>query len=320
MLFSVLLILYAAFLHLAHWWLPPFTLELSNGVGTMWLEQWAVRDRVWEILLVVLLLFIQGAIANVLIMENRLAPQVTLFPGVFVVLLGCLLPAFLPFTGYHAANVFLLLAVLNLTRAYRLTSASDIIFNTGFWIGIASLFQPEYIWFLLGGWLALNLLRASRIREQVTLLIGALVPWLLCGFAFYWFDQFDVFWDRQWVGVFYWPTIVGRESIPYISILLMVLVVLAVLLNRRRYMLKTTMEVQKKIDLIYWFLFSAGVAALFAQPWAEARWLMVSPFCGMLLGLHFTSMSRRAAEAWHLFLLVLLFGLQFYPLIPIFSP
>lgn len=317
MLFSILLIFYAAFLHAAHWWLPAFAIEPTHGVGTMWLQQWTLKGRIVEIALVVALLFIQGTIANVLIMENRLAAQVTLLPGVFVVYLGCVLSAFLPFTGYHAANVFLLLAVLNLTRAYRLTSASDIIFNTGFWIGIAGLFQPEYLWFLLGGWLALSLLRASRIREQVTLLIGALVPWLLCGFAFYWFDQFDVFWNRQWMDVFYWPTIVKRSAIPYVSILVMGVFVLLVLFNRRRYLLKTTMEVQKKIDLIYWFLFSAGIAALFAQPWAEARWLMVSPLGGMLLGLHFTRMSPRSAEAWHLFLLILLFGLHLYPLLPI---
>ncbi len=315
-LLSVLLLAYAALLHLPYWVVEQPSLPASSGIGTLVVEQWLIGMPAWvEQALVLVCLGLQGGVANYFVMENRLARQVNLFPGLFIILCASLLPVFLAFSGYHLANIFVLLAMNSLAQVYRVSSAADTIFNVGFWIGVASLFQPHYLWFLLAAWGGLTVLRARKLSEATSLLFGMFAPWLLVGFGYFWFDQFNIFWSAQWTEAFSWPQYVDVKLIPMFELLILAILLLWVLFSYRGYQMKTTMEVQKRQDLLYWFLLAGGLTAIFAQPWHMLSWLAVVPYIGVLLSFNFTNMSKRAAEAWHLLLLLFFVGLHFHELI-----
>ena len=92
--------------------------------------------------------------------------------------------------------------------------------------------------------------------------------------------------------------------------------ILVALFSYSRYKLKTTMEVQKKLDLLFWFLFSALWIGIFTQPWSLTTFLSLAPVLGILIGLNFTILSRSTAEFWHFLLVV---ALLFWQLSPLFS-
>ena len=183
LLASVLLIPYALLLHVGYWLVPLTEAAPIHGIGSFYLQQWLGQHPVWMPTVVIGLLFIQGVLANLFMFDHRLGPDINLFTGVFVVFLGSLIPLFLPFAGYHVANIFLLLALLALMQVYKVNHAADHIFNTGLWLGIASMFQVQYLVFLLAALVGLTLLRKSSLREQLILTLGAFTPWLLVGFG-----------------------------------------------------------------------------------------------------------------------------------------
>jgi hypothetical protein len=254
--------------------------------------------------------------ANIFTFDHRLGPEINLFAGVFVVLLGSSLPVFLPFSGFHLANIFLFLALLSLLRIYRVNSAADHIYNAGFWLGIASLFQVHYLFFLPAALVGLSILRKRSLREQLILLFGSFTPWLLAGFACFWYDAFDLFWREQWREAFGWPVMIRLKELPLASLGGWLLLLLISLLSIRRYKLKTTLEVQKKVDLLFWFLLCAALVALFNQPWQLTSLLSLAPRLGILLGLSFSYLTKSAAELWHLLLVIALLTLQLWPLLP----
>lgn len=313
---SVLLIGYVLLLHVGYWLVPPPPAPPTHGIGAHAVAGWLATHPVWVPVVVIGLLFVQGVLANVLTFEHRIAPEVNLFSGVLVVFLGSSLPAFLPFSGWHVANVFLLLTMLALLRVYRVQSAADHIFNAGFWLGIATLFQVHYLFFLLATSMSLTLLRKSSLREQLMLLTGCFIPWLFVGFGYFWFDQFDHFWTQQWKGAFNWFSPLNLATLPIAALVGWAVLMLVALLSYSRYNFKTTMEVRKKIDLLFWFFLAGSLAGLSAQPWQLGSLLALAPSLGILLGLNLTYLSARAAEFWHLLLVLALLALQLLPLYP----
>ena len=316
LLFSVFLLFYAALLHIgaAFDLAPPPS--LPNG---------ALSHALWPLLLqqpwlppiaAVLLLFMQAWLINIYVHRHRLAPEINLFPGVFLVLAGSAVPEFLNLTPYHFANVFLIIALFNLTATYKTPSAADMIFNTGFWIGLAALFQADYLWMLLPAIAGLGILRARRIREQLMLFIGALTPFLFASFAFYWFNQWPNFIELQFLKAYSLPyqTAWPNELEDIAGLTLLAGILLVVLLRYGRYSFKMVIDVQKKIDLLFWILLAGGLATFTCPLLSQVHWLIALVPVGLLLGLLFTYMPRRSADAVHLVLLVIILFLQLWPL------
>lgn len=313
LLVGVFILAYALLLHLSCFWELPTPIADAPGIANTWLQAYFNDYLSWHLPITLLLLFLQALLVNNLIFNHRMISPVNLFPGVFVVLVGSLVPEFLPLSVYHFANVFLLLAVRSYLKAFRVNSAADRIFNTGFWLGIAMLFVPTYVFFLLGFSLMLPILKSGKFRDQVILLIGTMFPHYLAGIIYFWQDGFHAYWTHQWKGAFGLPQFVKWDAVPFFSLLVLAILTILVLLSRRQYRLKTKMEVQLKLNILYWLLLASGVSALFTMPWNIQHWLAAAPFLGVFLSINFTKAKPTAAEAWHFLLLLLIFLLQFGP-------
>ncbi len=127
-------------------------------------------------LLTIVLLSLQAVLINVLVSNHRLASEVSLFPGLFYILIASSLPDFLCFSPIHLANTFLIIALGILMATYKQSSCADLIFNVGLWLGVASLFYPPFLLFLFVGMAGLNVLRAYKIRERLMILAGMADP------------------------------------------------------------------------------------------------------------------------------------------------
>ncbi|MGH1435037.1 MAG: hypothetical protein ACRBG0_11315 [Lewinella sp.] len=315
LLAGIVILGYTLFLHLADFWQSTVPLTPIPGLGNTWVTPWLDAAPNLCLGVVVVLLFLQAVFANAIIFAHRISSPVNLFPGVFVVLIGSLLPDFHVYSGYLIANVFLLLSLRSYLKAFRVNAAADHIFNTGFWIGIAALFVPAYLVFLLAYSAMLPILKSGKFRDQLIIIIGAIVPLYLVGIGYYWFDMMPLFWEQQWSSAFSWPQTITWSKIPIFANITMAALLLIILTSRRTYLTKTKMEVQIKIDILYWMLLGAGLSIWWFMPWNMQQWQTLVPIAGILLSFNFTKARPQTAEAWHLVLLIVLFYLNFAPIL-----
>lgn len=307
---GILLLFYAVVLHVLGFWYPPVLPEITGGIANRWLAQWLIEHPTWHLPSVIMLLFVQGILANSLVFRHRLTAEVNLFPGVFVVLLGSLLPTFTGYSAFLVGNIFLLLATWYLLNTFRAGSAADVIFNVGFMLGLAALFDPTYLLILVPAGVSLTLLKSGKYRDQTILLLGALLPLYLVGIGYYWYDALPNYWDVQWKTAFGLPIILDVTRLPWAELVLMIVLLLVVILSQGYYLQKTKMETQTKISVLYWVLLGTSVCAFFNMPWQMATWQMAMPLTGILLSFGFTRMKSTTAEALHLLLFLLVFALQ----------
>lgn len=312
LLLSALLIVYAAILRIAYFQISIPEVETEvGGIANLYLEGIAQQSGIFIYSISILFLFAQAYLVNMMFFENRLNRDLSLYAGVFLVLLSSFLPAFLQYSSFLPANVFMLLSLRELLKVYRKSSAADILFNVGFFLGLASLFQPIYLIFLLFAAVAVIKLKSGKFRDQFTLIAGWLTPLFLIGTYYFWNDQFDFFWTRQWQNAWSLPQLFTWQDLNIVPLLLMFACLLFTLTSYTTILSKTKMEVQIKIGAIYWYLLAALLCMLFSQPWDLAHWQAVLPIIGLLMGIWFTKVNKNTAEAWHLALVALLFILHF---------
>lgn len=311
LLLGVLILGYALLLHTACFWESPAPIPDAPGIANDWLQALFNERPSWHLPFTLLLLFLQALLANSIFFQHRMISPVNLFPGVFLVLVSSALPEFLALSAYHFTNLFLLLAIRSYLKAFRTSSAADLLFNAGFWIGVAALFVPTYLFFVLGLALMLPVLKSGKFRDQLILLLGTAMPLYVASIYYFWSDSFSVFWTQQWEGAFQLPQYVEWEKVSYFGLLFMSILLLIVLFSRRTYRLKTKMEVQVKLNILYWLLLAGGVSMLFTMPWNMQHWLAAAPLMGVFLSMNFTKMRPATAEAWHLLLLLFVFLFQF---------
>lgn len=313
---SILLIPYLAILLVSAFLGGP-RLRMLGSEGI--LGQWA-HDTVaglpplLYLALLLLWLTAQGFITNAAFFEHRLSDRQNLFPGLFIGLLSLALPQFIGLPAFHFANLFLLVSLTQLLQVYGTRQAAVPIFNAGFWLGMATLFVPNYLWFLPPILFGLSFLRTTRAREILMVFIGLALPWFFAAVYSFWFDDFGYFIDRQVRMPFAWLT-PDTLSVPGYSQLgyYVVLFVLALYSsgNLRR---KLGIAGRKKLSIIYWFLVFAGLSLLTSGTAMGTEYLLVMAVpLGILLSLYFSRLGSAASEATHLLLLVITLLFHFLP-------
>lgn len=311
LLWSVLLLLYAGVLHTSVFILDDQWEPGAYGIFSAWIYNWIGYKGLVPDLLTIFLLFVQGALLNGLNLTHRFADRVSLFPGLLFVLAASLIPEFLHLSPLHLANTFYIIALVDLLAIYNNKRSTGHIFNAGLWIAIGSLFYFSYLILLLLAFAALAILRAFDFRERLMVLSGLAVPYLLSGLYFFWTDRWDYFLLQQFSVNIDWLSFSLSEFSPFthIKLGLFTLLLLVVLSSRSRYVLKRTMQEQKKINILFWGLLLAPLTLLFQANIHLDHLLILSIPLGLLLSINFINMRSNWAELFHflLFLAALLF-------------
>ena len=261
--------------------------------------------------LAIALVFFQSILLILLSITHRLREDITLYAGVFYCIFAAALPVFIPLNAAMMANLFLILAMGNMMNAYKKSDAIGELFNTGIYIGLASLFYFSTIAFV--GWaiICLSILRSANLRENLAILIGAAVPYLLTVTANFWFGQLDVFLRDQFELPFGWLEIGRPDTKAWIKLGAYGLLVLIALLSSNQYMSKKNIEVQKKLRTVYWMMLFAGLSVLLQREVDLTHLLFLCPALGLFLALNFSTMQTRWAESIHFLLLLLILALHF---------
>lgn len=282
------------------------------GILGHWLYPLAGTQGLVPTLLTIVLLALQAVLINVLVSNHRLASEVSLFPGLFYILIASSLPDFLCFSPIHLGNTFLIIAFGGLMSTYKQSSCADLIFNAGLWMGVASLFYPPFVLLLFVGMAGLNVLRAYKIRERLMLLAGMMTPYLLTALICFWNNELALFLDLQIFKPFEFWSFAKYESWELlVELSFWFLLVLIAIVSSGAYDFKMQMQVQKKISILYWALLFAGLSTCIQKEVSIEHLLVTAVPLGIMISFNFILVSKRWAEMLHLVLLVLILCWQY---------
>jgi len=262
-----------------------------------------------------LLLMLQGYFVNLMCINNRISNDINLFPGLFYVWICCSIPDFLYLSPVLIGNTFFIFTLFQIFDTYKNPACANRIFNAGFWLGVASLFYFPFVFFLIVLIAALSILRAFNLQELLMILLGMFLPYLFVGLYFFWFDRFDFFYEHQ-VGRNF--DFLNLSSIPFtwdvwVKLAIFLIALIYVITSNGSYLAKKNIQVQKKINILYWVPIAALVSLPFQANATLEHFLLLAPTLGIFLALTFTSLKSQWAEAIHFLMVVLALALQFVP-------
>lgn len=312
LLFSVLLVFYAAVLHLAVFLTPIEWQPTSYGYFSGMVYDWIGYKGLVPDVGAIVLLFLQATAINAIVAMHRLDDTTTLFPGLFYIIIASALPQFLHLSPLLLANTFYLIAISELFKVYKKPSAADNIFNIGFWISVASLFYFSYAIFIIMGLVGLNILRAFNLQERLMVLVGALIPYILAGTYAFWMDEWTIFVQQEFIKNIGFLDFRGLSDIEsYLKIAFVDVFLIVAIFSYGAYNFKKNIQVQKKFDVLYWGLLFAAFTVLFQSGIQLDHLLILAVPLGIMISINFTSLSPRWAEILHLFILLVIFIFQY---------
>lgn len=313
LLVSFLLLFYALALHLFMGIMPGQTSRLASGVLFPVVKGWIPGSAYWQVGVVCLLLFVQAFMLNILEYNYRLNRDVNMYAGVFFLLFSSFSPAFQVLSPVHFSNIFLFVALYELMDISKKQRPQGSIFNAGFFIGIAALFYPVSALYLILVFVSLNVLRGVIFRERLVALSGFLTVYFLAGSIFYQRGALADFTGSQLLNAYRLFSF-GTLQMPW-ELLPWAVILLAVVFNQNNFFQKQNMLTQKRIGLLYWMVLIGLGTAIITPLLTTEHFLIIAVPTGFLTGMAFGRLRSKWAELWHFMLLLLLFLIQFQPLI-----
>lgn len=313
---SLLLLVYAFLLRLPVQFAQPGLVPEGRGILTVWiLDAVPVQGFIAHVL-ACLLVFIHAVMINRIVIRHRLTDEMTLFPGLFYILIVSLFPEMISLHALLFANTFIILAVGELFLAHRKKASARRIYNAGFWLSVASFCYFGFTVLFLFGLVTLSIQRTVRSKEWIQYLIGFITPLLILAMidylvsdGFYSLQQhlaYGGFLAFEWS----WTTPV------ILHVVVFGLLVLIAFLNYNNYTVRKNIHAQKKIDILYWLMVFAGVSATIQSGITSGDWIILSVPMAVFMGIQFVNFkSAWFAESLHFFFLIFSLGLQFWALL-----
>lgn len=310
-----LLIFYALFLRLPVWWQAADTHARADTEAGVWgklLENWALTAPNWALTLAILLVFLTALVANQIVGQERLSRNTNQFAGLFFILLASLFPALLGLPAISLANFFLLLSLWSAFGLYQTNDTAKAAFNAGFWLGIACLFHSSFSVYLLLLFMAAAILNSLSFKLLLRIVFGwATVLWLA---AAYYFGQQQLPYFRETQQLnWYLPNFESAALWDFGGIVILSSVLGFVLFKQAKNVQLLHIEGQKKVNLLYWWLFFSACLLFFSASVSTINVLPLLLPMGILLSFTFGRAGKQAAEAGHLLLLLIALALNCWP-------
>ena len=311
---NLFLIIYVSILRVSGLIAAPSWEPNSAGVLSSLVYDYVGTQGWLPDLLAMALVLIQAFLLNILSARFRISKEVTMFSGVFYILLMSTIPGFLHLSPMLMGNTFLIIALTNMFKTVKAPSSADSIFNVGFWISMAGLFYFSNFLFLLFAVFGLSTLRNFKINEFFMVIVGGLVSIFLGGtIAFFndalldfyqvtFFEEFgflDFIWEAHWSN--------------YVVLSIFGLLVLIGFFSLNIYFQKQNIRSQKMIQVLYYFIIFS-ILTIFIQKGIGLEQLLLLPIpLSLMLPLNFLNFRKKdLGTGIHAVWLIGILFLQYY--------
>ncbi|MBK6948074.1 MAG: hypothetical protein IPH16_08490 [Haliscomenobacter sp.] len=212
---SLLLLFYGALLFSGVLILPVQAEAGPHGFLQHWVNAWLPDTPLALFMAIVIALFLQAFMLNLMEYNYRLDRELHMFPGVFFMLFSAMVPGPDALLPVFMANIFLFLAIYEIMGTFKQVQAAGSLFNGGLFLGVACLFYPSYAVFLLVLFSGLNILRGFQFRERVMVLVGVVVAYYLTGVTAFLTGHWTLFTELQGLHAYGFLDLQAGSSIPY---------------------------------------------------------------------------------------------------------
>ncbi len=289
---------------------PDYASDLSPLIA--WINE-IVHSIFTQNLLACGLVFLQAVYINRIVAKHRMGGQITLWPGLLYIILCSIVPQYNYLSAVLIANSFILAAFSDMFKIYKRPFAVKYIFNSGFFISIAAMTYPPYISYLLAGFIGLTIIRSFKAKEMLQYLSGVLVPFILYSSWTFYRSVFQEKMGELIEGKFGFPSdIIPKDTLGYIFLGLILLPIIIAIFSYGIYSMKKSIQVQKKIDILFWMILSSMIALFISDNLTFDHLLMLTIPLGILLSMNLLRIkSAIFSELIHLAILILIFALNF---------
>jgi hypothetical protein len=306
---GLFLFLYALLLQLPliFGWVGLDPVSAERGIGGTWLMQWAEGRFYFSVLLPVLLITIQGIIANVLVTRHRMSRKITQFPGLFIILCWAMVPSFQALHPIQVANIFLLLAFLSIGRLYKKEEPAVPLFNAGAWLGMAAFFSPTHLLLIPTFIIGIGILRQMTFKSIFQFLTGTLTILALVFSWAYLTGVLPTILSNQFSAMGWWqlPTFPSLDLLGLITVVLMLLLSIAAYGTIVRML---NIEGKKNVGIQYWMLLFLLLSVVFTGASGIPSFQAITVPLGLVVGLWFILLPGGKAEFYHLLLFTAAIG------------
>lgn len=216
-----------------------------------------------------LLLLIAG-LWNRVVNKHSLLRQSTYFPFFFTLLLLSCRPGQVSFYPSLASALFLILFLDRMISSYKKERALSNVFDSGLFIGIATLFYIPSMLFLLVLWVSLFTIRSISGREWLCSIIGFLLPFIFTfTYNLVFFPNYP--WYNKISGEFSYHKI--HFSFGWEQYIIIVLIIITAATSLWFFINKASdnvLKTQKFWNLLMWFMLVATITVLIC-PVKDAR-------------------------------------------------
>ncbi len=312
--FATLLLLPYTFLIRIHSLIHPerYEVQAHDTPFSKYLFTNVLESAIFQNILACFIVFLAANFVNRHIIQNRISKYQTLLPGLFFILLTAGIPGGMICSPVLLSCFFILLALLNINGIYKTHEFAIKIFNTGLHLAFALLLYSGNVSLWGLAVISILILRSFRLNEILILTSGMFVPIFLAGVYYYWHGELDLIWEYFQFGngilSLFWR--LSLESILYLAAI--GLVVIFVIARYNNYTMKNAIQVQKKIDIIYWFMFFSLVITFFVNGLSATHLLILAIPFSMFIGLSYEKMkSSMLAEVLHIVMIILILTTHF---------
>lgn len=268
-----------------------------------------------RVLISILLIFGQALLVAQFIIKNKMSRNLSLIPGAVMALA---LAFFVYPNIIHPvlfANLAFLLSLSSLYQVYKKYNPIGYLFNSGFFLGLATLIYAAYGSFFIVIILGIFSLRSIKAKEVLQFIVGFLTPFFfLLVFAFYQSLLSD-----------YWGFFRFSFTIPSIDLsnieslirpLVSLIIVFYLIFKQSSLVKKKKFDAIKKVELNFIFLLMGFISILFIATLTVQHLILISTPMAMLGGLVLEEKDNKITNE---FLFIILIGLYICTAVNLFS-
>lgn len=311
---SLLLLPYACIVRIRSLiWPEAYQLQAEDGYLNHLIFTALSEYPLVQSILAIALIFFQATFVNYIVNKNRIARLPNLFSGLVYILLVSMIADFQILSPVLIATTFLLMSLNSCFKCSKKQHSSSDIFNTSFFIGLASFFYFPFIVFLIAGYIGMLIIRSFKIKERMQFLAGLIIPFFLFATYFNWYDVISKYLVGYVGNNISMPSL--NAGVSYYQIIALGGFLALALFAFVRYgdiRKKKNVAAQKKIDILYWFLFLTIPTLFFWNSIDLRHLIMLTPMLSVFIGMYLLGLKNKGmAEIIHIIALLTLLIPQF---------
>jgi hypothetical protein len=289
------------------WWIPaflgeehvPFLFDIAPLPLQEILLSWTDKVPLVSVLLAFLVLVGAGFMLVQINTRYMLVRNRTYLPALFFVIIGSSIGGLQRVNPVFFAVFFMILGLFSLINSQRHERLSYEIFNASFLFGMAALFYPFALFFLVLIWIALVILRPLFWREWFFSISGFLTPFILfTGFDFLVTGNLSAYIDA-YKDVFYssydYPFYDAKHHVFFVYLFFTIF--LASLHMIQVY--PTRKILPRKVFLLFFWFFLLTLGVYFSLPMASVELILILAVpVSFLLANYFDEVRRVKVAMW----------------------